>query len=86
MQVSQGLDISDKTLVCKLNKSFYGLKQVSRQWYDKLTEFLSNRGYQYSHHVCSLFYKKTGSLMFFLDIYVDVVLTGTNLEEFTQLK
>ena len=45
MKVPQGLEVPDPGLVCMLNKSVYGLKQASRQWYGKLTEALSLRGY-----------------------------------------
>jgi len=36
MQQPQGFESSDKTLVCKLQKSLYGLKQAPRQWFDRL--------------------------------------------------
>ena len=32
--------ISDPTLVCKLQKSVYGLKQTPRAWYAKMDSFL----------------------------------------------
>lgn len=36
MTLPQGLQVSDKNIVCKLNKSLYGLKQTSKQWNEKL--------------------------------------------------
>ena len=35
-----------KELVCKLKKSFYGLKQTPRQWYKKFNSFMVGHGYQ----------------------------------------
>lgn len=55
--------------------------------YAKLTEALSFRGYTYSHNNYSLFYKKSGSLVVFVAVYVDnFILTSTDTHEITQLK
>ena len=35
----------EEGLVCKLNKSIYGLKQSSRCWFNTIDEFLENSGY-----------------------------------------
>ena len=52
-----------------------------------MTEAVSLRGYVHSHHDYSLFYRKSGSLVVFVAVYVDdVILTGTDNIEITQLK
>ncbi|XP_019255211.1 PREDICTED: uncharacterized protein LOC109233803 [Nicotiana attenuata] len=87
MEVPQGLAVDRSDLVCKLNKSLYGLKQASRQWYEKLTEALCSKGYTHSLLDYSLFYKKNGGSMVFVAVYVDdVLVTGTDLEEIGTLK
>lgn len=87
METPLGLDVHAKGLVCKLNKSLYGFKQASRQWYAKLSDALNYRGYTHSLNDYSLFYKKNGSSVVFIAVYVDnIILIGTNLEEINHLK
>nr|XP_016504415.1 PREDICTED: uncharacterized mitochondrial protein AtMg00810-like [Nicotiana tabacum] len=87
MEIPQSLKVEDTQLVCRLRKSLYGLKQASRQWYDKLTESLYSRGFRHSTNDYSLFYKKQGESSVFVVVYVDdVILTGTNLGEIKALK
>nr|XP_016460895.1 PREDICTED: uncharacterized mitochondrial protein AtMg00810-like [Nicotiana tabacum] len=74
MQVPPGLVLEKPGLVCKLNKSLYGLKHASRQWYAKLTEALYSRGYTHSMYDYSLFYKRNGSDSVYIAVYVDDVL------------
>jgi hypothetical protein len=59
MRVPPGLDVSDNPLVCKLQKSIYGLKQANGQWNIKLTTTLKNPGYVQSKSDYSFFTKCT---------------------------
>jgi len=87
MKIPEGSNTLVSRTVCKLNKSLYGLKQASRQWYAKLTEILYSRGYQHSSNDHSLFYKKTAGSNTFLRVYVDdILLTGNNEAEIISLK
>lgn len=87
MKPPPGLTLTDSTLVCKLIKSFYGLKQASRERHKKLSVFLLSQGYCYSQNDHSLFYKKNGSLVVFLAVYVDdILVTGNDLVEITSIK
>jgi len=56
MHLPPGFNEHDKNLVCHLHKSLYGLKQASRQWYSKLSEFLCSHGYNqsFADHLCIL--------------------------------
>ncbi|XP_019236846.1 PREDICTED: uncharacterized protein LOC109217072 [Nicotiana attenuata] len=87
MEVPQGLAVDKPGLVCKLNKSLYGLKQASRQWYEKLAAALCSKEYTHSLLDYSLFHKKKRPLVVFVAVYVDdVIVTGTHQEEIDSLK
>jgi len=85
MKVPAGIHTQVPRAVCK--KSLYGLKQASRQWYEKLTQVLYSKGYKHSSNDYSLFYKKTGESNIFLAVYVDdILVTGDNDKEIQALK
>ena len=52
MEVPEGLPSTDATgrpLVCKLNKSIYGLKQSPRCWNDLLNAWMMQQGFTRTH-------------------------------------
>lgn len=70
-----------KNLVCKLNKSLYGLKQASRAWNERFHSFVERLGFRRSTSDQCLYVKGTGQNQVFLVLYVDdVLLIGRHLK------
>ncbi|GKB81856.1 reverse transcriptase, RNA-dependent DNA polymerase, partial [Tanacetum coccineum] len=68
----------DSTLVCKLKKYLYSLKQTPRQWFSKLSNALIEFGFTQSKTDYSLFLKKEGSSIRVVLVYVDDLLITRN--------
>lgn len=86
MQQPPGFKAADKTLVCKLNRAIYGLKQASRAWFDKHKGALIQLGFQASRCDPSLFLLHQGKLQVLILVYVDdIIITGSSAPFITSL-
>jgi hypothetical protein len=78
MMLPPGFARQGETKVCKLNKSIYGLKQASRQWFAKFSSTLLNAGFSQSMADYSLFILKQGDSLTFVLVYVDDIIISGN--------
>lgn len=74
--------------VCRLAKSFYGMKQASRQWFSRLLIELQKQGFQQSKNDYSLFIKHQRSDITIAIVYVhdDILLTGIDRTDIDTFK
>lgn len=63
--------------VYKLRKALYGLKQAPRAWYERLTEFLTQNGYNKGGVDKTLFVKNSKGKLMIAQIYVDDIVFGS---------
>ena len=72
--------------VCKLKK-LYGLKQAPRPWYGKIAEFLLSNDFSMAPADSSLFVKTRNGRLAIVLVYVDdLIITGDDEEEISQIK
>lgn len=77
----------DDQRVCKLNKSLYGLKQTSRQWFHKLSDCLIAYGFHLSTYDNSLFIMSSSTCFIDLVCYVnDIIIAGDNEPDIIKIK
>jgi hypothetical protein len=87
MKIPEGVTCTKSNMVCKLQKSLYGLKQASRKWYEKLTALLVREGYTQSTSDYSLFTLQKDHQFTALLVYVDdIILAGNSMAEFDRIK
>ncbi|XP_074299636.1 uncharacterized protein LOC141630781 [Silene latifolia] len=87
MRIPQGFEKEDGNKVCKLEKSLYGLKQASRKWFSKLTEFLREYGFIQSWADYSAFRCSKDCIFIGVLVYVDdMVIVSNNSEACREFK
>ena len=74
------LGVLPSSLVWRLHKSIYGLKQASRQWYHCLSDVLIQADFSQSPSDNTLFVKQTGSTFTAILIYVDDIMIVSNCD------
>ncbi|KAH9698403.1 hypothetical protein KPL71_024000 [Citrus sinensis] len=89
MTQPDGFQVAGKeNWVCKLTKSFYGLKQSSRQWYKRFDRFMKEQRYtrnKFDH--CVYFRKLQERSFIYLLLYVDdMLIASKNKDEIEKLK
>ena len=79
---------SGQKLVCKLNKSIYGLKQAAKNWYEALTSLLLKEGFKRSRNDYCLFVQKEedGTFSYVLVWVDDIVVAGATEEAVNEIK
>nr|GEU50077.1 hypothetical protein [Tanacetum cinerariifolium] len=73
MTLPDGYNDENKSKVCKLNKSLYGLKHALRQWNVKLTTTFAEHGFKQSKFDYSLYIKQNVDRFIALLVYVDAI-------------
>jgi len=76
MKVPDGIAIpnpnANRDMYCvKLQKSLYSLKQSGRMWYNRLSEFLLQKGYTTNDDSPCVFIKKSQTGFCIISVYVD---------------
>ena len=74
MEICLGMGVDGNIVewVLKLNKSLYGNKQASANWFDLLKNGLESRGYhEYQIYTC-IFYRKWSGILTYVDDFIIV--------------
>jgi hypothetical protein len=79
MAQPEGFAVEGKEYMrCKLKKSIYGLKQVSRQWYIKFDEVIRSFGFSENKVDNCIFIRFKGKDFTIIVLYVDDILLASN--------
>jgi hypothetical protein len=75
-------------LICKLNKSLYGLKQSPRQWYKRFDSYMIKIGYRRCEYDYCVYVRglDDGSFIFLLLYVDDMLITAKSIVKVNKLK
>ena len=65
------VDAARPDLVCRLNRSMYGLKQALRAWYNRFVSYLASIGFVEVKSDTSMFIYRREDDTIYLPLYVD---------------
>ena len=82
--VKQGSD--GEKLVCRPNKSIYGLKQTANKWYKEPANFLLRQGFTRSRNDLCLFARAEKEGHTFILIWVDIIVASRSMTVFSDVK
>jgi hypothetical protein len=66
----------EKDMVCRLNKSLYGLKKASRAWYNRLDGYLLKLGFNKGIADSNLYFKIDHDDILIVEVFVDDIIFG----------
>ena len=78
MEQPPGYHIGEKSIVCKLDKTLYGLKQSAREFNKVATSFLTSQGFTQLGSEPCLFSREVNQKFIYCVIWVDDILTTGN--------
>jgi len=79
--------VEDKSKVCLLKKSLYGLKQSPRQWYRRFDEFILKTGFVRSGYDSSVYMLKRGEkVILYLLLHVYDILMASSSHQMVNLR
>ncbi|PKI71841.1 hypothetical protein CRG98_007780 [Punica granatum] len=87
MDQPKGFESKDKSKVCKLKRSIYGLKQALRSWNRRFDDAIKSFGFIKNEDEPCVYMKASGIMIAFFVLYVDdILLMGNDIGTLTSVK
>ena len=79
--------IDDPSLVCRLRKQLYGLKEAPRAWYSKMDTFLISQKFKRCKYDFNVYMKKKEGFLLLVVLYVDdLLITSSSVAGLSSIK